>query len=240
MIGPGIAKISPDGITDSPAILQVDVIADLVCPWCYLGKKRLDDALNAVHGPRVVSWFPFQLNPGMPVEGMPFEEYLASRFGDPVRLEPAMAELASSARQEGVDLRFDLISRVPNTLNAHRLMHFASARGADTSKLAERLLAGFFGQGLDISDPDVLAVLGSEAGLGNMDVLTSLEDERSRDIVLGKEAQLRKSGVTGVPDFLVNKRLFVVGAQRTDNLVAVFDRAMFGAESDLPVSPTVH
>lgn len=240
MIGPGIAKISPDGLAGSPAVLQVDVIADLVCPWCYLGKKRLDDALTAVHGPSVVNWFPFQLNPDMPAEGMPFEAYLASRFGDPVALEPAMSELAAAARREGVDLRFDQISRVPNTLNAHRLMHFAATRGADTSKLAERLLAGFFGQGLDISNPDVLAVLGSESGLGSMEVLAALEDVRSRDIVLAKEAELRDNGVTGVPDFLVNKRLFVVGAQRTDSLVAVFDRAMFGAESDLPVSPTVH
>ncbi|MDH4074070.1 MAG: DsbA family oxidoreductase [Gammaproteobacteria bacterium] len=240
MIGPGIAKITPDGLATSPAILQVDVIADLVCPWCYLGKKRLDDALSAVHGPSVVSWLPFQLNPEMPPEGMPFEEYLASRFGDPVRLEPAMAGLAAAARGEGVDLRFDLISRVPNTLNAHRLMHFAGTRGVDTPALAGRLLAGFFGQGLDISDPDVLAVLGSESGLGSMEIMAELEDEHSKDIVLAKEAQLRNSGVTGVPDFLVNKRLFVVGAQRTDSLVAVFDRVMFGPESDLEVSATVH
>jgi predicted DsbA family dithiol-disulfide isomerase len=240
MIGPGIAKISPDALTQSPATLQVDVIADLVCPWCYLGKKRLDDALGAVHGPSVVTWFPFQLNPGMPEEGMPFEDYLVSKFGDPEQLAPGIQELTAAGKAEGVDFRFDLITHVPNTLNAHRLMNLAERTGADTSDLAERILAGFFGQGLDISDRDVLAVIGSDVGLGNMEVLSILEDDQSRDIVLAQEAQVRRSGVTGVPDFLVNKRLLVVGAQRTENLVSVFDRAMFGDESDIPVSETVH
>jgi predicted DsbA family dithiol-disulfide isomerase len=240
MIGPGIARISPDALTHSPATLQVDVIADLVCPWCFLGKKRLDDALGAVHGPSVVTWFPFQLNPGMPDEGMPFEDYLASKFGDPEMLAPGIRDLTAAGKAEGVDFRFDLITHVPNTLNAHRLMNLAEQKGADTSALAERIMAGFFGQGLDISDHDVLAVIGSDVGLGNMEVLSALEDDQSRDIVLAQEAQVRRSGVTGVPDFLVNKRLFVVGAQRTENLVSVFDRAMFGEESDSPVSETVH
>ena len=240
MIGPGIANISPDQMVASPATLQVDVIADLICPWCYLGKKRLDDALGAVHGPSVITWFPFQLNPAMPEQGMPFEAYLASRFGDPEKLQPGIEELVAAGKAEGIDFQFDRISVVPNTLNAHRLMNLAEREGVDTSELAERLLSGFFGQGLDISDPDVLAVLGSEVGLNNMEVLKELEDDNARSIVLAQEAQVRQSGVTGVPDFLVNKRLFVVGAQPTESLVNVFDRAMFGAESDLEVSETVH
>ena len=240
MIGPGIAKISPNEFLRSPATLQVDVIADLICPWCFLGKKRLDDALAAVHGPSIITWYPFQLNPGMPREGMPFEDYLASKFGDPELLQPGLDELTAAGRAEGVDFRFDLISHVPNTLNAHRLMSLAEMKGVDTSRLAEKILDGFFSQGLDISDPDVLAVLGSDLGLGSMDILSFLEDDKSKSIVLSQEAQVRQSGVTGVPDFLVNKRLFVVGAQRTENLVNVFDRVMFGEESDIPVSATVH
>jgi predicted DsbA family dithiol-disulfide isomerase len=240
MIGPDIAKLSQKDLPQSPATLQVDVIADLVCPWCYLGKKRLDHALAAVHGPSVVSWYPFQLNPDMPVEGMPFEEYLARKFGDPAKLQPGIDELTAMAKTAGIELRFDLISQVPNTLNAHRLMSFAALQRADTSALAERILCGFFSQGLDIADPDVLAVLGSDQGLGSMDIMAALEDETSKRVVLAQEAQVRQSGVTGVPDFLVNKRLFVVGAQRTESLVSVFDRAMFGDESDLTVSPTVH
>ena len=240
MIGPGIAKISIDEAPQTPATLQVDVIADLICPWCYLGKKRLDDALAAVHGPSIVTWFPFQLNPAMPDDGMPLEEYLASKFGDPDQLQPGLEELKSAGNADGVDFRFDRIERVPNTLNAHRLMSLAELKGADSSTLAEAMLHGFFTEGLDISDPEVLVEIGEDCNLGRIEILTTLDDERSRSIVLGQEAHVRQSGVTGVPDFLVNKRLFVVGAQRTENLVSVFDRAMFGEDSDLPVSPIVH
>lgn len=240
MIGPDIAKISQDELLRSPATLQVDVIADLICPWCYLGKKRLDDALAAVRGPSVVTWFPFQLNPGMPGQGIPFEEYLASKFGDPQKLQPGMDELRAAGKAEGIDFRFDLISRVPNTLNAHRLMNLAEQKRANTSGLAEKILHGFFAEGLDISNRDVLAGLGGAVGLAASDIQQALEDERSKRVVLSQEAQVRQSGVTGVPDFLINKRLFVIGAQRTESLVNVFDRAMFGEESDLFISPTVH
>jgi predicted DsbA family dithiol-disulfide isomerase len=240
MIGPGITKISSDELLVSPATLQVDVIADLICPWCYLGKKRLDDALAAVRGPSVVTWHPFQLNPGMPAKGMPIDDYLARKFGDPDKLRPGLVELAAAGKGEGVEFNFELISRVPNSLNAHRLMTLAAQGGADASRLAEIIMRAFFARGLNIADPDVLATLGGEVGLAAKQVFAALEDERSRNLVLSQEAQVRQSGVTGVPDFLVNKRLFVVGAQRTENLVNVFDRAMFGEESDIPVSATVH
>jgi predicted DsbA family dithiol-disulfide isomerase len=240
MIGPGITKLSPNEPQRSPATLQVDIIADLICPWSFLGKRRLDDALASVRGPSVITWFPFQLNPDMPAEGMPLEEYLASKFGDPEMLKPGLAQLTTAGKDEGIDFRFDLISHIPNTLDAHRVMNLAEQIGANTSLLADKFLRGFFTGGLDISDRDVLVELGGEAGLGSTEILMTLEDELSKKIVLAKEAQVRRSGVTGVPDFLVNKRLFVVGAQRTDNLVNVFDRAMFGEESDLEVSATLH
>ncbi len=240
MIGPGIARISTNEPLRALATLQVDVIADLACPWSYLGKKRLDEALAAVHGPSAVTWFPFQINPELPDAGIPFDEYLTRKFGDPETLQPTMDELVAAGTEQGIEFHFDRITHVPNTLNAHRLMNLAEQQSADTSLLAENILNSFFARGLDISDPDVLAELGSEAGLGTTEILTTLEDERSRSIVLSQEAQVRQSGVTGVPDFLVNKRLFVIGPQRTEDLVNVFDRAMFGEESDLPVSAVVH
>jgi len=240
MMGPGITRISTSDLHRSPAMLQVDVIADMVCPWSYLGKKRLDDALAAVLGPSMVTWYPYQINPDMPGAGMPLEEYLAAKFGDPASLHPALDQLAAAGRAEGIDFRFDLITHVPNTLNAHRLMSLAEMQSVDTSRLADRIMHGFFTLGLDISDHDVLAGLGSESGLAATEILDTLADERSKSIVLTQESQVRQSGVTGVPDFLVNKRLFVVGAQQTDSLVNVFDRVMFGEDSDLPVSPVVH
>lgn len=240
MIGPGIARLSSREPQRSAATLRVDVIADLACPWSFLGKKRLDQALTAVRGPSRVTWYPFQINPTMPDQGMPLEEYITGRFGDPEKLQPAMDELVSVGRLQGIDFRFDLITHVPNTLNAHRLMNLAEQQSADTSTLAEKILEGFFAKGLDISNPDVLGELGAGAGLGRNEILLTLEDERSKSIVLSQEAQVRQSGVTGVPDFLINKRLFVMGPQSTENLVSVFDRAMFGEFSDLPVSPVTH
>ena len=240
MIGPGIARISTNEPPRSLATLQVDVIADLACPWSFLGKKRLDEALAAVHGPSYVTWFPFQINPAIPDSGMPLEEYIAAKFGDPDSLQLAMDQLVAAGSEQGIEFRFDRITHVPNTLNAHRLMNLAEQQSADTSLLADNILRSFFGRGLDISDPDVLAELGNEAGLGTTEILTTLEDERSKKIVLSQEAQVRRSGVTGVPNFLINKRLLVVGPHRTESLVNVFDRAMFGEESDLPVSTVVH
>lgn len=240
MIGPELTTLTRDADAASPAVLRVDVIADLICPWCYLGKRRLDDALSAVHGPSQISWYPFQLNPAMPAGGMPFEEYLSSRFGDAELLQPAMDELRAAGKSEGINFRFEKLTQVPNTLDAHRVMRLAESTGASPSDLAETILRSFFEEGLDIADRDILVELGGRHGLESPAVHKTLDDDLSRRIVLSQEAQVRQSGVTGVPDFLVNKRLFVVGAQPTENLVNVFDRAMFGEESDLVVSPTVH
>jgi len=240
MISLETAKATATEYGHPAATLQVDIIADLICPWCYLGKKRLDNALTAVRGPSLVTWYPFQINPTMPVEGMPFADYLAIKFGDPERLEPGLAALTEAGAAEGVNFRFDKMSRIPNTLNAHRLMKLAEDKGADTSAMAENILRGFFENGLNIADRDVLVEIGAASGLTAAAVNKTMEDETSSRIVASQEAQVRQSGVTGVPDFLVNKRLFVVGAQSTENLVSVFDRVMFGEDSDQPVSPIVH
>lgn len=231
----------PVGTADgSAAALQVDVIADLVCPWCYLGKRRLADALAAVHGPSHVRWVPFQLNPAIPEQGIPLGDYLRERFGDPAALESAMAELTRRGLAEDVRFRFDRIERMPNTLNAHRLMRFAELSGLNTSAVAEDLLKAFFEEGLNIADRDVLAEIGKRQGMSAADVFQTLGDESERQAVLSQEAQIRQTGVSGVPDFLINRRLLVVGAQSTATLIDVFDRVMFGEDSNHPVSETLH
>jgi len=240
MISPGLTTLLDSENAASPATLQVDVIADLICPWCYLGKRRLDDALSAVHGPSKISWYPFQINPAMSAEGMPLDEYLEKRFGSVEKLQPVMDELTQLGKDEGVNFNFDKLERVPNSLDAHRLMKLAETEEISTSDLAENILRGFFENGLDIADRDVLIDIGGGSGLSPTEINKALDDDLSRRAVLSQEAHVRQSGVTAVPDFLVNKRLFAVGAQSTENLVTIFDRAMFGEESDLPVSPIVH
>jgi predicted DsbA family dithiol-disulfide isomerase len=240
MISPELTTLLDSRNAVSPATLQVDVIADLICPWCYLGKRRLDDALEAVHGPSKISWYPFQINPAMPSSGMSLDEYLEKRFGSAEKLQPAMDELTQIGKAEGVNFNFDKVERVPNSLDAHRLMKLAESEKISTSDLAENILRGFFENGLDIADRDVLIDIGGGSGLSPLEINKALDNDLSRRVVLSQEAHVRQSGVTGVPDFLVNKRLFAVGAQSTENLVNIFDRAMFGEESDLPVSPIIH
>lgn len=220
--------------------LHVDVIADLICPWCYLGKRRLDDALLAVHGPSTVSWYPFQINPTMPPGGMNIEEYLVSKFGNPDDLKPALEKLTEVGNSEGINFRFEKLLRVPNTLDAHRLMKLAETERANASDLAEEFLKGFFESGLDIGDRDVLSNLASRHGLESRDINKTLDDDLSRRVVLSQEAQVRQGGIVGVPDFLVNRRLFVVGAQSTDALVNAFDRAMFGEFEEGLNTATIH
>jgi predicted DsbA family dithiol-disulfide isomerase len=240
MISPGLTTLLDRENAGSPATLRVDVIADLICPWCYLGKRRLDDALSAVHGPSLVSWYPFQINPAMPSSGMSLDEYLDKRFGSAEKLQPAMDEITRMGKSAGINFNFDKLERIPNTLDAHRLMKLAETEEISTSDLAEKLLRGFFESGLDIADRDVLIDIGSDSGLSPTEITEMLDDDLSRRVVLSQEAQVRQSGVTGVPDFLINKRLFAIGAQSSESLVKIFDRAMFGEESDLPVSPVVH
>ncbi len=240
MIDPGITNLSPSADGRSLATLEIDVIADLACPWCLLGKRRLDLALHAVLGPSLVRWYPFQLNPEMPATGMGLEAYLKGKFGDMKTVQPGLDRLIEAGRDYGIHFRFDRINRVPNTLDAHRLLQLAAREEAPTSELAETIMRGFFENGDDIGDPSVLESHGKSVGLPVADIKAILDDESSRDIVLGQEAHVRKSGVTGVPNFLVNKRLFVSGAQPTDVLLGVFDRAMFGEESDQPASEVLH
>ena len=222
------------------AALHVDVIADLVCPFCFIGKRRLDAALEAVQGPNDVSWYPFQLNPEIPAAGEPFDEYLQRRFGSPENIEPVLQYLTAAGKDAGIEFRFDLLRQVPNTVQLHQLLQLADARGLDQSALAEDLLSAFFERGRNIGERDELIDIVAAHGLSADDVAAAAESDRLRKIVLSREAQARESGLVGVPGYLVNRRLLVVGAQSTDVMIKAFDQAMFGAGTDSPASPALH
>ncbi len=237
------ARTRPTGPEQRPrpaAVLHVEVIADLICPFCYIGKRRLDQAMQAVQGPSDVSWYPYQLNPDMPGTGMTLEGYLSMRFGSPENVRPVLDQLSADARRENIDLRFDRIRQVPNTLLAHQLMYLAETQRKNQSALAEELMGAFFRRGEDIGNREILAELGSRHGLLLADIERVMDDDGVRQIVLSREARVRSSGIAGVPGFLLNRRLLVIGAQGEDTLVNAFDRAMFGEGNDAVISPALH
>lgn len=228
------------GERQSPdSALDIDIIADIICPWSRIGVSRLQRAMESVHGPVRLGWFPFQLNPDMPDEGMALDAYLAQRFGDKRAIEPALDELARLAAHEGAAVRFDLIEHVPNTFNAHCLIDQAANSGTQT-ELALALYDAFFARGEDIGDADVLRGYARAANLSDADIDAALNDRQTRAVVAANEATARHAGVTGVPDFLINQRVFVVGAQEHEQLVNAIDRAMFGDSDNASATTVMH
>jgi predicted DsbA family dithiol-disulfide isomerase len=230
---------TPDRVTPT-ATLHVEVIADFVCPFCFLGKRRLDAALEAVQGPTEISWYPFQLNPEIPTEGLPLGEYLTRRFGSADAMAPVLDELTTEGLRQGVNFDFDRISRVPNTLAAHQLVQHAETLGKNQTALAESLMSAFFAEGRDIGERGVLLELADLHGMPAEETRKALASDTARQAVLAREAQVRSSGLNAAPGFLMNRRLLVVGAQPTENLVNAFDRAMFGEGTDALESPALH
>lgn len=226
--------------TGPTATLHVEVVADFVCPFSYIGKRRLDTALESVGGPSDVAWYPFQLNPEMPLDGMAFEDYLKSRFGGRSNVQPVLDNLAAEGRAEGIEFNFHLQRKVPNTTAAHQLMYLAETAGINQTALAESLFSALFERGLDIGDTEVLVRLARPHGLAREQVIASLADEKTRQFVQSREAQVRASGLSSVPGFLINRRLLVVGAQSTDTLINAFDHGVFGDGNDALVSPALH
>ncbi len=197
--------------------LTIDVVSDVVCPWCYLGKRRLERALAAVPDiPVTVRWRPFRLDPTIPPEGIDREVYLTRKFGSLEAVAGSHGHLTAMGRAEGVAYRFDAIARAPNTINAHRLVRWA-AEEADQDAMVERLFAAYFSEGVDVGNDAVLARLAGEAGLDG-DVMARLAGPEDRDTVAAEIDNASRIGVTGVPCFILNQRYAVVGAQPAEVL----------------------
>ena len=214
----------------SPATLTVDVVSDVVCPWCYIGKHRLEAALRelAAGTPSLttsVRWHPFQLNPDLPREGIDRRRYLESKFGGAVRADQIYARVREAAQSCGLTLALDAISRQPNTLDAHRLIAWAQAERGDASALVERLFRGYFVEGRLIGEMDTLADLAADAGLDRAAARAFLASERLRDEVAGADERARALGITGVPFFVFNGRVALSGAHEPATLLDAISQA---------------
>jgi predicted DsbA family dithiol-disulfide isomerase len=204
----------------------IDVVSDVVCPWCYLGKHRLEAALAL--RPDIsadIHWKPYFLDPRVPREGMPRVDYLSRKFGSDERIRPAHERLSKLGKEEGIEFHFEKIARQPNTLDAHRLIAWAEAK-RKASTVVERIFAAFFTEGADLSDPEVLVRAAAASGLNPDKVRQDLASER--DIVTIQDAanSAAEAGITGVPFFIFNNRFAVAGAQTPDMIAAAMDQAL--------------
>lgn len=204
-------------------MVRLDIISDPICPWCYIGKTCLDRALaQRPDHPFEISWHPFQLNPDMPAGGMDRRAYLEGKFGGKSGAVQAYAPIAARAEAEGLAIHFEGISRTPNTLDAHRVIHWAGVEGVQQAMVAA-LFKAYFEEGRDIGQPDVLADMADSAGMDASVVLKLLASEADREEIRARDAAFRKMGVTGVPCFIVNGEHAVPGCQPTDLWLKVID-----------------
>lgn len=202
--------------------MQIDIVSDVVCPWCYIGRKQLGAALASRAIPSVqVRWRPFLLHPFLGPEGMDRDELMTMKFG---RTSGRMFDRVRDAgRRAGIEMRFDRIKRVPDTLNAHCVLDWAKRDGAQDD-LALALFAAYFEEGADISDPDVLGALAGRVGMDAASVRRRLADGEDRERIRDEAEGARAEMITGVPYFVVDARYPIPGAQSAETIAAVLDR----------------
>lgn len=199
-------------MSEADEVLSIDVVSDVVCPWCYLGEKRLDAALADAPRPVVVRWRPYQLDPTIPAGGLDRAEYMAKKFGKNGRPQSVHDNLTRLGAEVGIPFAFDKIKRSPNTLDAHRLIRWASSAGVQR-EVVDRLFKAYFVEGRDIGDRAVLTEIAGECGLDAKLVEKLLADGADADLVRQEIEQAQAMGVSGVPFFIFAGRLGVPGAQ---------------------------
>ncbi len=214
------------------AALQIDVVSDVVCPWCYVGKRQLEEALanwrerHPDEPEPQVRWHPFQLNPALPATGIERAEYLANKFGH-ADGGAIYARVKAAAEQVGLKLEMEAISRQPNTLRAHALLAAAAAAGLQEA-LAEELFKAYFVNGSDLTDDAVLAALAVSAGLEAATVRDVLADQQLLEQVRAADLQAREAGVNGVPFFIFGGRSALSGAVGAAAILEAIEGAVPG------------
>ncbi|HEY0839865.1 MAG TPA: DsbA family oxidoreductase [Vulgatibacter sp.] len=205
--------------------LRIDVISDCVCPWCYVGKRRLEEAMEATADrfEFTVNWRPFQLNPDMPAEGRDRRAYMREKFGEE-RVAQMHEHLREVGEEAGIPFDFEKIAKSPNTREAHRLIWMAQELGLQ-SQMAEAVFAAYFVQGKDIGDLDVLVEIAEGVGLDGARIRSLLESDVGKEEVRQQLEEPLRAGITAVPFFVVEGKFGVAGAQPAKAFVDAFERA---------------
>jgi predicted DsbA family dithiol-disulfide isomerase len=205
--------------------MTIDVVSDAVCPWCFVGKRRLEAALTEAADKTVaVRWRPFQLDPTIPAEGLDRQAYMRAKFRDDARLAEVHQRLKALGAEVGIAFDFESIKRAPNTLDAHRLIRWAGESGVQEA-VVERLFSAYFEQGEDIGDRDALEKIAQECGMNGEDVKRRFADEGDVAEVQAEIERARQIGVNGVPFFIFANKFAISGAQSAEVLARAMKEA---------------
>jgi predicted DsbA family dithiol-disulfide isomerase len=206
---------------------RIDVISDVICPWCYIGKRQLERALDILETNKLgfaVAWHPFQLNPDMPAEGVDRQQYRLAKFGSAERSRQMDERITEVAAGVGIEFHLEKLTRTPNTLKAHRLIRLAGQKGVQDG-VVEALFKAYFCNGADLGDDQALADIGQSGGLDHDAVLAMLAgDEGQREVVSGDQ-MARNCGIQGVPSFALQGHVLFSGAVPAEEMADTFRRA---------------
>jgi predicted DsbA family dithiol-disulfide isomerase len=205
--------------------LAVDVISDVICPWCYIGKRRLENAVAESQQEVRVRWLPFQLNPTIPKEGIGRKEYRSRKFGSWERSLELDAKLVAVGETEGIHFAFDRIERTPNTVDAHRLIWIADQKDCQDA-VVEALFRAYFTEGRGFTNRQTLIDVVAEAGLDRQPAEAMLNSEEGMEAIKEAEELSRRHQVSGVPFFIINNEITLSGAQPPDAFLDAFRKAI--------------
>ena len=198
--------------------LKIDIVSDVVCPWCYIGKKRIEDALKlAADVPVDVDWRPFFLNPWVPREGISRDEYLTAKFGSPEAYKGIAGRVVAAAGEEGLSYHPERVKRQPNTIDCHRLIHWADAQGK-AAEMKQRLMELYFRDGGDLTDVNVLVQAAADVGLDADDVRRRLATDEDVALISDWAQEASDKGISGVPTYVFAQKYAVSGAQPAELL----------------------
>jgi predicted DsbA family dithiol-disulfide isomerase len=213
---------------DKPeSIARIDVISDVICPWCYIGKRNLEAALPILAPEGLVfsvAWHPYQLNPDMPAEGVDRQSYREAKFGGPEKAKAIDERITATAATVGLEFQLDRLKRTPNTVNPHRLIRMAGQEGVQ-DEVVEALFKAYFCEGADIGDAEILAGVGGVGGLDPDRVFKMLKGEEHRREVLAGDQMVRNANIQGVPSFALQGHVLFSGAQPPEEMAKAFSHA---------------
>ena len=209
--------------------MQIDIISDTVCPWCYIGKRKFERALElfSEQNPDVaikIDWRPFQLDPTTPKAGVDRREHIRRKFGDGPQIKAVGERITQMGAEEGIAFAFDKIERSPNTLDSHRLIHWASSANCQ-DQVVEALFKAYFEDARDIGDRQTLVQIAQDAGMDADLVKDLLERDADLDLISNEDLQAREMGISGVPTFIIDGKYPVSGAQDPTTLLHFLNRA---------------